>query len=107
TPLQEKDLEKSKEGSGIPFMGSNSNTGQKAATFLNKALGFFGDYLLTFIYIFFLLNYRHRFKAFLLNLFPDSKRHKIKGVIENSANVTQKYRVGKLILIGSLAVLYA
>ena len=107
TPLQEKDLEESEEGSGLPFMSSNTNAGQKAATFLNKALGFFGDYLLTFIYIFFLLNYRHRFKAFLLRLFPDSKRHKIKGVIESSANVTQKYLVGKLILIGLLAVLYA
>ena len=107
TPLSAKDLEQSQEGSGLPFMSSNSNAGQKAASFLNKAIGFFGDYLLTFIYIFFLLNYRHRFKAFLLKLFPDSKRNKIKKVIENSANVTQKYLVGKLILIGLLAVLYA
>lgn len=107
TPLSEEDLKESKEGSGLPLMSSNSNAGQKAATFLNKTFGFFGDYLLTFIYIFFLLNYRHRFKAFLLKLFPDSKRHKIKGVIEDSASVTQKYLVGKLILIGLLAILYA
>lgn len=107
TPLSQKDLEQSEKGSGLPFMSSNSNAGQKAATFLNRVLGFFGDYLLTFIYIFFLLNYRHRFKVFLLKLFPDSKRDKIKGVIENSANVTQKYLVGKLILIGLLAILYA
>ncbi|NJW53273.1 AI-2E family transporter [Salinimicrobium oceani] len=107
TPLNAKDLESSDQGSGGFLMNSNSNAGQKAATFLNKVLGFFGDYLLTFIYLFFLLNYRHRFKKFLLLLFPDSKRHKVQSVIENSAKVTQKYLVGKLILIGLLAVLYA
>lgn len=107
TPLEEKDLERSDKSTGLPFMSENSNAGQKAATFLNKAMGFFGDYLLTFIYIFFLLNYRHRFKEFLLLLFPDSRRQEVKKVIENSAKVTRKYLVGKLILIGFLAVLYA
>lgn len=107
TPLKAKDLQKSKEGTNIPFISGGSNPGQKAASFLNKAIGFFADYLLTFIYIFFLLNYRQRFKDFLLLLFPDSKRQKVKNVIENSANVTQKYLVGKLMLIGLLAVLYA
>ncbi|WP_037373327.1 AI-2E family transporter [Salinimicrobium xinjiangense] len=107
TPLEEQDLERSDKGTNVPFMGGDSNTGQKAASFLNKAFSFFGDYLLTFIYIFFLLNYRHRFKEFLLLLFPDSKRDEVKEVIEKSANVTRKYLVGKLILIGFLAVLYA
>ena len=107
TPLEEQDLEKSDSGSNVPFMSSDSNAGQKAASFLNQAVGFFGDYLLTFIYIFFLLNYRHRFKKFFLLLFPDSQRKKVKEVIEDSASVTQKYLVGKLILIGFLAVLYS
>jgi predicted PurR-regulated permease PerM len=107
TPLEEKDLERSEQGINIPFMGGDSNAGQKAASFLNKAFGFFGNYLLTFVYIFFLLNYRHRFKKFLLLLFSDSKRDEVEEVIEKSANVTQKYLVGKLILIGLLAVLYA
>lgn len=106
TPLNQEDLEQSNQGSPIPFMGENSNPGRKAASFLNSAVGFFGDYLLTFIYIFFILNYRHRFKEFLLLLFPDSKRGKVKKVIEDSAKVTQKYLLGKLILIGLLAVLY-
>lgn len=91
----------------MPFISGNGNAGQKAASFLNKAMGFFGDYLLTFIYIFFLLNYRHRFKEFILLLFKDSQREKVKEVIEDSAKVTQKYLVGKLILIGFLAILYA
>ncbi|WP_265163448.1 AI-2E family transporter [Salinimicrobium tongyeongense] len=107
TPLEEQDLESSEDGGSLPFMSSDSNAGQKAASFLNSAISFFGDYLITFIYIFFLLNYRHRFKNFLLLLFPDSRRHEVKKVIEKSAEVTRRYLVGKLILIGFLAVLYA
>ncbi|MHA6280542.1 AI-2E family transporter [Salinimicrobium sp. CAU 1759] len=107
TPLDPADLEQSDQGSSIPFMGKNSNTGQKAATFLNSAFRFFGDYLLTFIYIFFILNYRNRFKEFILKLFPDSRRKEVKEVIVDSAKVTQKYLIGKLILIGLLAILYA
>lgn len=107
TPVEKKDLKQSNQSSPIPFMGKNSNPGQKAANFLNKAFGFFGDYLITFIYIFFILAYRHRFKKFLILLFSDSRRQEVKKVIENSANVTQQYLIGKLILIGILAVLYA
>ena len=89
------------------IMGSQSNTGQRAAAFFNQVMSFFADYLLTFIYIFFLLNYRHRFKEFLIRLFPDEKKEKVKNVIQKSANVTQKYLVGKLLLIGLLALLYS
>lgn len=107
TPLNKNDLDQSKEGSIIPFMGKNSNAGQKAANFLNQAFSFFGDFLITFIYVFFLLNYRHRFKQFFVRLFPDSRRKEVKRVIEHSADVTQRYLIGKLILIGILAVLYS
>jgi predicted PurR-regulated permease PerM len=107
TPLEQQDIESSEKGSPVPFMSETSNAGKKAASFLNNTISFFGDYLITFIYIFFLLNYRHRFKRFLLLLFPDSRRHEVKDIIENSAKVTRKYLVGKLILIGFLAVLYA
>lgn len=106
TPISEEDLKKTEGQSGtIPFSGSQ--TGQKAADFFNAVMGFFGDYLLTFIYIFFLLNYRHHFKDFLLKLFPDRKKDEVKKVISNSARVTQKYLVGKLFLIGLLAALYS
>lgn len=106
TPLSKSSLEQSDEGVSLPFMSGPSNAGKKAATFLNRALGTLGDYLLTLIYFFFLLNYRHKFKIFFLKLFPDDSQKDVKGVIEKSAKVTQKYLVGKLILIGLLAVLY-
>ncbi len=107
TPLQEKDLQQSQGGNSIPFLGQTSNPGQQAASFFSQVMGFFADYLLTFIYIFFILNYRHRFKKFLLKLFPDKRQKDVKKVIDESAKVTQKYLVGKLILIGLLAVLYS
>lgn len=40
-------------------------------------------------------------------LFPDSRKNTVKKVIHETARVTQKYLVGKLFLIGLLAVLYA
>lgn len=111
TPIEKQDLQESGQGSSgsIPFMGpsKSSSNGQQAAKFFGQVMSFFGDYLLTFIYIFFLLNYRHRFKEFLLRLFPPEKKKNVKKVIEESASVTQRYLVGKLILIGLLAILYS
>lgn len=109
TPIKEKDMESSGKKNIVSFLGSGSESGEKSETasgFFNAVIGFFGDYLLTFIYIFFLLNYRRRFKKFLLLLFPDEKRQEVKNVINQSAKVAQQYLVGKLLLILFLAVLY-
>lgn len=97
----------SSESSSSASGSSGSSTSQKAANFFSMVVGFIGTYLLTFIYIFFMLNYRHRFKEFLIRIFPDEKREKVKTVVEKSAGVAQQYLVGKLILIGILAVLYS
>lgn len=108
TPINEEDLSSSgQSGSGISLPGGSQGAGQRAAGIFGSVLAFMGDYLLCFIYIFFLLNYRSRFRRFLLKLFPDSKRKKVNTVISNSAVVAQKYLIGKLFLIGLLAVLYA
>ncbi len=107
TPVEEQDLQRSEGSTGEQVMssGSGSNAG-KAASFFNAVITFFADYLLTFIYIFFLLNYRHRFKGFLLRLFPEQKQKEVGTTINEAAKVTQQYLVGKIILIGLLAVLY-
>lgn len=106
TPLEKSDLNRSEQGSGM-FMGSGSTRGQQAANFFSKTIGFFGTYLLVFIYVFFILNYRMRFKAFLLRLFPEEKEEKVRKVIHQSATVAQQYLVGKLLLMGLLAILYS
>lgn len=107
TPLAASDLEQTKYGNEIPALSSLGNNGQRALIFFNQVIKFFGNYLLSFIYIFFVLNYRHRFKEFLMRLFPEDGKQKVKAVIQKSATVTQQYLVGKLILMGILAVLYS
>lgn len=107
TNLNEEDLEQSSKGASSLLTENISNQGQRAYSFFAGTIGFLGSYLLTFIYIFFILNYRQRFKEFLLRLFPSEKNEDVKEVIQKSATVAQQYLVGKLILILLLSVLYS
>jgi len=93
----------------IPVLGEKSGTpeGNEAFAFFNSVLGFMWHFLLTFVYIFFLLNYRSKFKKFLLQLFPKEKNEEVRKVIKRSTKVTQQYLVGKTLLIAILAVLYS
>lgn len=84
----------------------SSSSAQQASSIFFGFLGFAGNFLLTFIYIFFLLNYRRRFRVFLLKVFPDEKSEEVQKVISRSAQVAQQYLIGKLFLIALLAVLY-
>lgn len=97
----------SSKASGSQSGSSGGSTAQKALIFFQKTVGFFGTFLLTFIYIFFLLNYRKRFKKFLLRLFPKEQRGDVSDVIHKSASVSQNYLVGRLILMAFLAVIYS
>ena len=98
----------SSQGSGAQSGSSSAgSSAQKALSFFQKVIGFMGTFLLTFIYIFFLLNYRQRFKEFIFRLFPEKKRGKVSEVIHKSAKVSQQYLVGKLILMGFLAIIYS
>lgn len=106
TPVSEKNLQET-QSDGFSFLGNGSSAGRKAASFFNRTLQFFGTYLLTFIYIFFLLNYRRHFKNFLLKLFPDRERDHIQKVITDSARITQNYLLGKILLIGFLSIFYS
>ena len=107
TPLDASDLKGSSGTTSFPYIGIGSNPRKKAAGLLNSIMSFLGTYMLTFVYIFFTLNYRKHFKRFLLKLFANDRRNKIEKVITNSANVTQQYLLGKLILIAFLAVFYS
>ncbi|MFO7977243.1 MAG: AI-2E family transporter [Bacteroidales bacterium] len=107
TPLEQSDLQSSGEGGSSLLPSAGSSSGQTAMSILSAIFGFIGNYLLTFIYIFFLLTYRRRFKEFLLSLFRQEKKDGVSEVIYQSANVVQQYLVGKLILMGLLAVVYS
>lgn len=91
----------------LPLAGVGPGMGTRLVTIFGRGTGFLGTYLLTFVYIFFLLNYRHRFRTFLLRLFKNEKDGEVNQIIQESVNVVQQYLVGKLILIGLLAITYS
>ncbi|TBW29191.1 AI-2E family transporter [Gramella sp. KN1008] len=103
TPLSRADIKEAKKSSGTEKKMASP---KKITTFLNQAMSFLANYLLTFIYVFFLLNYRRIFKDFLLNIFSDSKRDTIKSIISESIKVAPQYLIGRLMLIGFLVILY-
>lgn len=112
TPFTMEDLKggeaDSKENSsdlGLPF--SRTKTAKRAASMLENISSFLSNYLLTFIYLFFLLAYRSIFKNFILRIFKDKKREKVKEIIYKSVKVVPQYLIGKLMLMGLLAVIYS
>jgi len=108
TALSSEDLEKYKEENDVQsILTSSGNSGQKAFNFINSVTSFISNYLLTFIYIFFLLNYRKRFKVFILKLFSKERKQEVKRTINQTAQVAQFYLRGKLILIVILSILYS
>jgi predicted PurR-regulated permease PerM len=108
TALSSEDLEKYKEENDMQsFLTSSGNSGEKAFNFINSVTSFISNYLLTFIYIFFLLNYRKRFKSFILKLFSKQRKQEVKQIINETARVAQFYIRGKLILIIILSILYS
>lgn len=106
TEFSKEDLERSTRGSRA-LIGNISNKGERAYSFFTEVLNYIGSYLLTLIYIFFLLNYRQHFKMFLLKLFSSEKNKTVNEIINKSATVAQQYLVGKLLLMALLAVLYS
>lgn len=93
------------KGSGFASGLNFGSMGSQLGSMLMGMVGFFGTYLLCFVYIYFLLRYRSRFKNFLIRV--TKKRDQIKGLLSKFAKVTNQYLVGKLVLMGLLAVVYS
>lgn len=105
TPLTKDKLAQLQNEGGKMISGTGK--GEKISKFMGRLMGTLANYLLTFIYVFFLLAYRNIFKDFLINVFPDRKRDKVKKVITKSIKVMPQYLRGKLLLMSLLAVLYS
>src|SRR5690606_34109937 len=65
TPIDQEQLETYKEENKISSFSTGGSNGEAAFQAINSVSAFIGNFLLTFIYIFFLLNYRRRFKLFI------------------------------------------
>ncbi|MFO7719470.1 MAG: AI-2E family transporter [Gillisia sp.] len=107
TPLSKEDMDISGEEGEFSLIGAVSQKSEKALGFFSQTFGFFGNYLLVFIYIFFLLNYREKFKNFIVLLFPDEKKKEIQKVVSKSGSVVQGYLAGTLLLMLFLAIVYS
>lgn len=103
TPIDKEDIKEAKNNSSQ--LGSGAS--ERIKSFMSGISSFVANYLLTFVYVFFLLNYRHIFKNFLLRVFPDERRKTIKTIINKSAKVAPQYLIGKLMLMGLLAIIYS
>lgn len=107
TALSKQDFENYKKENNLSTLGGSGDPGEKAFTFMKGVISFFSNYLLVFIYIFFLLNYRERFKNFFIKLAPDEERKDTNKIIHKTATLVQQYLVGKSLLIILLTVLYS
>ncbi len=105
TPVDEETIKEYREENSLSSMVSGG--GQKALGVASSLLGFITDFLLVFIYIFFLINYRGKFRIFILKLFSEENQKEVKVVIRETTKVGQHYLLGKLILIICLSVLYS
>lgn len=99
TPLQKGDLKEQ--------MPSAGGVGKQAIGMLGGLYTFAGDFLLTLIYVFFLLNYRRKFRQFFLRLFPQRSRKEVNTVLFDAVKITSGYLYGKFLLMVFLAIMYA
>ncbi len=107
TALTKEDFENYKEQNDLTTLGMDGSSGQKAFNFMKGVMSFLSNYILVFIYIFFLLTYRKRFKIFFLKLAPQDDQGEAREVIDNTATLVQQYLVGKSFLIILLTILYS
>ncbi|MGH1336811.1 MAG: AI-2E family transporter [Aureispira sp.] len=103
TPLNEADLTPSLDS----IMSAEFNPGAMVAGWLGSISAFFANWLLVMIYIFFFLNYRARFKTFILRIFPREKHENVRQTVRNSANIAPQYLTGIFMLQAALSIFYS
>ncbi|GAA0878826.1 hypothetical protein GCM10009119_17940 [Algoriphagus jejuensis] len=91
-----------KEGTPAVSDGVKKQLGQLAV----NLFGFLGNSFLTFVYLFFLLNYRHKVKLSILRFFRKEKRAQAKEVLEDSVSLALNFLGGRFLLILFLAIIY-
>jgi len=85
----------------------SSDTVGKVGEAVAGVFGFMGSVALVFVYIFFLLFYRHKIRLSLLKFFSDGRRENAEKVMAKSVRLSENYLLGRLLLITFLAVIYS
>lgn len=104
---QSGEQQQEQTGSQDSSSGSGGSTLSTVGNFLGVFVGFVGNFLLMFVYIFFFLLYRNKFSQFIIKLIPDEQREAGEDIISKSTRLAQNYLFGRLLLIFFLAILYS
>ncbi len=121
TPMEKGKLEEYKEDMNVPDDKENKKSesvdqkqevevkseGEKTVSVIGGAVGFATDFLICFVYIFFFIHYRTKFKNFLLMLVKVEDKEEAKDIISKSTSVVRHYIAARLFLMVILSVLYA
>lgn len=101
--------EKTKEtkDSGSSSGEVDADTVGRVGSAMAGIFGFFGSFLLVFIYIFFFLMYRSKIKNSILLFLSKERRPEGNKVLAASVKLSEDYLIGRLILISILAVVYS
>ncbi len=83
-----------------------SKKGGQAVSVIGGTVDFLTDFLIIFVYIFFFIQYRQKFKNFILKLFKLDNKEEAKEIISQSTSVVRYYLVGRLLLMVVLVALY-
>lgn len=86
---------------------SSSEIVSTASTVLTKIISTLGNLLLIFVYIFFFLLYRRKFKRSVLKMVPEERQPKTNKIISDATRVSQNYLLGRILMILFLVVLYS
>ena len=81
-----------------------ANSGQKI---LSKITSTGARFLLIFVYIFFFMYYRQKFKKSILNFISPENRDNASKMLGNFSKVSQQYLFGRFLLILFLSVIYS
>ncbi len=98
--------EESESGKKKKEEGDEGKKGEKAVSVIGGVVNFSTDFLITFVYIFFFIQYRKMFKAFILKLFKLENKAEALDIISKSTAVVRYYLIGRLILIVVLVMFY-
>lgn len=89
--------------------GGGGDTSGTINTVMGALVGFVSgaaNFLLVFVYVFFMLLYRKKLKLSFLKFFSSEKREEAETVMLESIQVAEQYLVGRVLLILFLAVFY-
>lgn len=107
TPVTQEHIQKL-EGEGLgAFIASINDPGGKTLGVISSTGLFLSNFLLTFVYVFFMLRYRKRFVEFLVRLLPSQHTDEVRETAYEIPQLISGYLVGQLLLMASLLVAYS